>query len=609
MTPKRFLHASKVLGLTRPIALTLLALDLTSVVFEGIGIGMILPVVEFLGSDGNAAALAAGSQLWAFIVAVYGSLGLPVTLSVLLVTSLLFFAVSIAFVYGRTVYAARSRFRLIRDAREGAFRRYLDVRLSYTEDMSVGEMVNDLTVELERAIGCLFQTLILVGAGFLILVYFGLALSVSSVMTLAIVPVVLVVYVGVRRLILNSGRVGEDTTESNQGVGQFLVDRLRSLRLIRLSGTEQGESETLAGLTRRQYQNYVMGHVLNARVTIVAEALGMLAIVGFLYVGFSVFHLSIGEIGLFLAALLRLMPRLKELMRIRQTIATTLASVSAVERRIEGIEAAREMVGGGREFVAPHRAVRFENVEFCYPGTEVPALSGLDVSIEIGKMTALVGPSGAGKSSLIDLLPRLRDCTAGQILYDDIPVEEFQLDSLRKGFSYAPQSPQIFDATAARHIAYGRPNASHDEIVDAARLAGAHEFITALPQGYDTPVGAEGIRLSGGQRQRLDLARTLLRRSPFLILDEPTSNLDADAEELFREALIRIRNETDITLIVVGHRLSTVAIADRIIVLESGRVTDEGSHAELVARDSWYARAFAKQQGPAEKLLEEAVHG
>ena len=609
MTPKRFLHACKVLGVTRPIAFTLLALDLTSVVFEGIGIGMILPVVEFLGSDGNAAALAAESQLWAVIVAVYGSLGLPVTLSVLLVTSLFFFGASIAFVYGRTVYAARSRFRLIRDAREGTFRRYLEVRLSYTEDMSVGEMVNDLTIELERAMSCLYQTLILVGAGFLILIYFGLALSVSSALTLAVVPVVLVVYIGVRRLILNSGRVGEDTTKSNQGVGQFLVDRLRALRLIRLSGTEQGESETLAGLTQRQYRNYVLGYVLNARVTIVAEALGMLAVVGFLYVGFSVFHLSIGEIGLFMAVLLRLMPRLKELMRIRQTIATTLASVGAIERRIEDIEAAQEMAGGGRKFVAPRRAVRFENVDFRYPGSDALTLSGLDVSIEIGKMTALVGPSGAGKSTLIDLLPRLRDCTAGQVLYDDIPAEEFQLESLRKGFSYAPQSPQIFDATATGHIAYGQPKASHGEIVDAARLAGAHEFIEALPQGYDTLVGAEGIRLSGGQRQRLDLARTLLSRSPFLILDEPTSNLDADAEELFRDALTRIRNETDTTLIVVGHRLSTVAIADRIIVLELGRVTGEGSHAELMVRDSWYARAFAKQQSPTERLLEEAVHG
>jgi len=238
-------------------------------------------------------------------------------------------------------------------------------------------------------------------------------------------------------------------------------------------------------------------------------------------------------------------------------------------------------------------------VRFRYHGTAEAAAALDEVTLRFAaqQTTALVGPSGGGKSTLIDLLPRLRVPDSGEILFDGVPAEMFDLASLRRAIAYAPQAPQIFDGTMAAHIGYGRADADMDDIRAAAKLAGADEFIEALPDGYDTQVGESGLRLSGGQRQRLDLARALVKRAPILILDEPTSNLDAASEELFRRSLRRIRDETDITIIIIGHRLSTVRHADCIVVLRDGRVLDSGSHEDLLARPGWYEEAYAKQHG------------
>ena len=598
MSPRRFFQACARLGLGRRTALALLLLDLAIVLTEGIGIGMILPIVNFFDAGGDLEALAAGSPLWSTIVSVYTGLGLPVTLPSLLITSMVFLGISIGFVYGRTIYAGHARYTLIRTIRNRAFLQYLGVRLSFSENDELGSAVNDLTIEAERGSSCVFQVLSFVGALLLILAYFGLAFAVSAPMTLLVIPIVIVAVVAVHGMIRRSREAGEKVTESNQLLGRFLVERLRSLRFIRLAGTERAERTAMEQLTQSQFSRYLLILTLGARVAASIEVLGVVAILGFLYLGFSTFNLSLGEIGLFLAAMLRLMPRVKELMRTRQALMSFVGSLDALEARFDAMTSAREERSGSRSFTGLQSAIEFLGVGFDYGREGAPALRDVTLTIPAGKMIALVGPSGAGKSTLIDLLPRLREPTSGEIRFDDIPLRDFDLTQLRAGFAYAPQTPQVFNATAAEHIAYGRPDATAEEIIRAAKLAGAHEFIEKLPEGYETPVGENGIRLSGGQRQRLDLARSLVGGTPIVILDEPTSNLDADAEDAFRRALLRICSETDVTMIVVGHRLSTVAIADQIVVLEDGRVIDVGTHQEILGHDGWYSQAFAKQQAP-----------
>jgi ABC-type multidrug transport system fused ATPase/permease subunit len=212
-------------------------------------------------------------------------------------------------------------------------------------------------------------------------------------------------------------------------------------------------------------------------------------------------------------------------------------------------------------------------------------------------MTALVGPSGGGKSTLIDILVLLRRPAAGRVTIDGRDSRDYALDSLRRAVAYVPQAPQLFDVTAAEHIRYGRADASEAELREAAQRAGALAFLDAAPEGFALRLGEGGARLSGGQRQRLDLARALVRRAPILLLDEPTSNLDADSEHAVLDVLKRLRADKAATMIVIAHRLATVAMADQIVVLDGGRVAARGTHRELVAAGGWYAEAFARQSG------------
>ena len=211
-------------------------------------------------------------------------------------------------------------------------------------------------------------------------------------------------------------------------------------------------------------------------------------------------------------------------------------------------------------------------------------------------MVALVGSSGSGKSTLIDLLPRLRQPDFGEIKIGEHSINEYKLSNLRQSISYVPQEPQIFDGTVKNHILYGKSDASNEEILEAAKLAGADAFIEQLPEKYDTPLGEDAIRLSGGQRQRLDLARALVRKAPLLILDEPTSNLDAESEGAFCQVIARIRKQTDTTIIMITHRLASIIDADKIIVLNNGEVESEGVHNELLDYSEWYNKAWKMQE-------------
>jgi ATP-binding cassette subfamily B protein len=252
----------------------------------------------------------------------------------------------------------------------------------------------------------------------------------------------------------------------------------------------------------------------------------------------------------------------------------------------------------------PRGTVTFQNVNFTYPARlERPAVHDLTFNVRSGERVALVGPSGAGKSTVFQLLLRFYDPHSGTITVDDVPITEVDPRALRARMALVPQESTIFAASVLENIRYGRPDASPAEVREAAELAAADGFITALPLGYDTLLGERGVNLSGGQRQRIAIARAILKNAPLLLLDEATSALDAESEQAVQVALERLMAGR--TTLVIAHRLATIRSANRILVMAGGRIVEEGGHDALMSRDGLYARLARLQFTDAERQAAE----
>ena len=273
-----------------------------------------------------------------------------------------------------------------------------------------------------------------------------------------------------------------------------------------------------------------------------------------------------------------------------------MRAMGAAERLFELLDREPMVnITGGEKLEKITGSVAFDQVNFAYPTRpEVPALTDISLRINPGEIVALVGPSGSGKSTIASLIPRFYDTVSGQILIDDVPISNLDPTWLRDQIGTVSQEPILFSTSIAENIGYGRRQASQEEIVKAAKIANAHDFIHAFPDGYETQVGERGIRLSGGQKQRVAIARAALKNPAILILDEATSALDTESEFLVKEALIRIMS--DRTTLIIAHRLSTVKDADRVVVLNQGRIVESGHHDELMSTEDGLYRKLVDRQ-------------
>ncbi len=301
--------------------------------------------------------------------------------------------------------------------------------------------------------------------------------------------------------------------------------------------------------------------------------------------------LTIGEFTTFLSAMLLLMPPIRHLSSLN---GTTAAMTAAAESLFKVIDEEPEKDPGEKTLVDYRGAVRFENVGFAYPNSDKPAVKNFSLDVKPGEMIALVGSSGSGKSTLINLIPRFWATTSGEIYFDDVPQSELTLASLRRQIGLVSQEVTIFDDTIAGNIAYGcRDKVTREDIERAAEAAALTDFIATLPQGLDTPVGANGSMLSGGQRQRISIARAFLKNAPILLLDEATSALDTESERHIQKSLDSLLKGR--TAFVVAHRLSTIVNADRIVVMREGEIVEIGTHEELLEKKGVYEHLYSIQ--------------
>jgi ATP-binding cassette, subfamily B, bacterial MsbA len=391
-------------------------------------------------------------------------------------------------------------------------------------------------------------------------------------------------------------RVSYNTQAELGHFSAMLNQTFQGMRHVKAYGMEDYERQRAGTTIDRLFHLTHKGFRVQAISTPVTEILSGIAIVTVIvYGGYQVIsgERTAGTLFSFITAFLLAYEPMKRLAKLNAQLQGGLAAaerVLAVMDTEPGI-ADRE---GARPLAVESYDIRFEDVHFSY-GDEKRALRGVDLEVPDGRTVALVGASGSGKSTILNLIPRFYEADRGSVSIGGRDVRDVTLASLRSNLALVSQEVALFNDTIRANIAYGRLGASDEQIVEAARAAAAHDFITALPDGYETMVGEFGVKLSGGQRQRIAIARAMLRNAPILLLDEATSALDTESERLVQEAVRKLQKGR--TTVVIAHRLSTIVDADRIYVIDGGQVVETGTHAELLHRGGVYRRLFNLQGG------------
>ncbi|GAA0624535.1 ABC transporter ATP-binding protein [Halomonas beimenensis] len=490
--------------------------------------------------------------------------------------------------------------RLQADLRQDAYEHAQRLDMGFFESKSSGQLVatmNDDVNQLERFLDGGANAMIQVGVT---VVAVGAVFFVLSplIALLAFTPIPLIVW-GAFYFQRKAGPLYADVRERVGDLSSRLANNLAGIATIKSFTAEAREAERLKAASEAYVEaNRRAIRISSAFIPVIRMAIltgflatftvgGMMALRG---------ELNVGAYGVLVFLTQRLLWPLTGLAQVIDLFERAMAST----RRILDLLATpiRVRDAADRPLADPVRGeVRFEDVAFRYGGSGA-GVEGIDLAVPAGHTLALVGATGSGKSTLIKLLLRFVEPDAGRVRVDGQPVDSVSLASLRRAIGLVSQDVYLFEGTVRDNIAYGKPEAEEGEIIEAARTAEAWDFIRALPEGLDTPVGERGVRLSGGQRQRLSLARALLKDPPILVLDEATSAVDNETEAAIQRSLQHIGHGR--TVIMIAHRLSTIVHADEIAVIEAGRVVERGTHGELLARDGRYAAQWRVQTGEVE---------
>ena len=499
--------------------------------------------------------------------------------------------------------------RMVNDVRKSLFRHLLTLPLSYFGREGTGSLMGRVTYDAERLQGGVANTFRdLIQQGFTIVGVLASMFVMSPKLTLFLLVTLPTVLIPIRKTGKKLKTLSRKTQESFGDVNQHLSETLSSIRLIKGVVSEERERENF----KRYSDEFVNFQIKTAKysnmLSPIMETLGALAAGLAVWIGgYAVIRgtLSFGTLVGFIAAAQMLYQPIKGFAGAQTDIQQSLA---AAERMVDILEVPEERVHETekRSVTSLEKEIRFQEVAFSYPCASKEALSDISLAIPAGTFVALVGASGSGKSTLANLLPKFYRPGKGEIFWDGIPLSEIDSSSLRKIIGFVTQDVILMNQTVRENLLYGLERSVSDkELEEAARAAYAHDFISALPNGYDTRVGERGIFLSGGEKQRLALARVVLRNPTLLILDEATSALDSESEWMVQKALETIMRGR--TTIAIAHRLTTIRQASIVHVMEGGRLIESGTHDDLMETDSRYKSFILHLMRSGDVLPEEVV--
>jgi subfamily B ATP-binding cassette protein MsbA len=500
---------------------------------------------------------------------------------------------------------------VMHDLRRTLYHHIQRLSLTYHDQKRTGDLISTVTSDIDSIqdfissvlLGMIVNTLTLVG---MLAVMFFLNWR-FTLIALSVAPALFIVVYSFTRRIKQASRA---VRKKEGEVVSVVQEVLSSIRVVKAFTREDYEQERFEQQSLESVETALRARSLKAKL---APTVEILVAVGTSLVLWYGVHLVLtgamtaGSLLVFLLYLGKMYKPMRELSKMTDTLSKTVVGYERIQEVLETESDVRDL-RGARSAATFKGAIGFSHVEFAYAkGGQI--LQDVDFKIEPGQIAAFVGPTGAGKTTIASLVARFYDPTSGQVMIDGQDIRRYKVKSLRRQISFVLQETLLFRAPVWQNIAYGRPEASRNEIIAAAKLASADEFIVGMADGYDTMVGERGVTLSGGQRQRIAIARAIIRQAPILILDEPSSGLDAASEEVVFEALERLMEGK--TAIVIAHRLATVRRADVIFVLDKGKIVERGTHDELLKHGGLYSELyeiqFRSQDEPATHSLGEIV--
>jgi subfamily B ATP-binding cassette protein MsbA len=577
------------------LIILIILLGFSGALFNGISTALVIPLLlAFLGEDLTNFNIR--SPLLQKVFGWFDSFPQDLQLSAMFAAVLFAIILKNAANYFNTIVGGYFSKNLTNSMRLEGIKILFDVDIDFYSKWKMGDIVNRISQEINRSAGAVKTLITIASLVITITIFFVVLISISWQLTLAAILLLGLVAWSNQLFSKRAKEFGRVLSEKAKAFTNKFLEVLSGIRLVKTVAAEEYEYQIIKELILDKEKAELDSQANFAIVGPVNEVLGIIAIFLLTVIAKGILGDSTKEYAplllTYLVFLFRLLPIVSQLNGARNSLANTSHSV---EVAVEFLNRQNKpfMVNGTAPYQKMQQGVYFEGVKFSYPDHATVVLRGIDIWIPQGKTVALVGASGAGKSTIADLLPRFYDPTGGRITIDGKDLREYDIKSLRDAMGIVSQDTFLFNNTIRYNIAYGYKDVTDEDIIQAAKRANAYEFIQKLEQGLDTKVGDRGVMLSGGQKQRMAIARALLRNPDILILDEATSALDTVSERLVQKAIEELCR--DRTTLVIAHRLSTVQKAHKIIVLEKGKVVEQGNHQELLAKNGYYSRLYMMQ--------------